>query len=144
MTRKGISWDGIAVVCPPRSVDELSPDPEQLELAQSRTLLIADIVKTLSQLGARNSPRLWLVTRGAQQLDPGDRVTLAQTQLRGIARVLTFEHPELQATIVDVDADGTGSAAALIEELLAGPADDEVALRDGQRYVHRLVPARPR
>ena len=141
LTRKGISWDGIAVVCPPRSVDELSPDPEQLELAQSRTLLIADIVKTLSQLGARNSPRLWLVTRGAQQLDPGDRVTLAQTQLRGIARVLTFEHPELQATIVDVDADGTGSAAALIEELLAGPADDEVALRDGQRYVHRLVPA---
>ena len=66
---------------------------------------------------------------------------MAQTQLRGIARVLTFEHPELKTTIVDVDADGTGSAAALIEELLAGRDHDEVALRDGQRYVNRLVPA---
>ena len=59
-------------------------------------LLIADIVKTLSQIGARNSPRLWIVTRGAQQLDAGDAVTLAQTSLRGSARVLTFEHPELE------------------------------------------------
>ena len=107
------------VVCPPRTVDEALPDSEQLELAQSRTLLIADIVKTLSQIGARNSPRLWIVTRGAQQLAAGDGVTLAQTALRGIARVLTFEHPELKATIVDVDADGIGSANALINELLA-------------------------
>ena len=84
------------MVCPPRPVDEALSDTEQLDLALSRTLLIADVVKTLSQIGARNSPRLWIVTRGAQQLDPGDRVTLAQTPLRGIARVLTFEHPELK------------------------------------------------
>ena len=139
LTRKDVSWNAIVVVCPPRPVDEALPDSEQLELAQSRTLLIADIVKTLSQIGARNSPRLWIVTRGAQQLDAGDGVTLAQTTLRGIARVLTFEHPELKATIVDVDADGIGSANALINELLADPDHDEVALRDGQRYVNRLV-----
>ena len=114
-------------------------DSEQLALAQSRTLLIAGIVKTLSQIGARNSPRLWIVTRGAQQLDAGDGVTLAQTTLRGIARVLTFEHPELKPTVVDVDADGDRSATALIDELLAGPEHDEVALRDGHRYVNRLV-----
>ena len=123
----------MSCVCPPRPVDEALPDSEQLELAQSRTLLIADIVKTLSQIGARNSPRLWIVTRGAQQLDAGDGVTLAQTTLRGIARVLTFEHPELKTTIVDVDADGSGSAAALVDELLADPDHDEVALRDGQQ-----------
>ena len=110
LTRKDVSWNAIVVVCPPRPVDEALPDSEHLELAQSRTLLIADIVKTLSQIGARNSPRLWIVTRGAQQLDAGEGVTLAQTTLRGIARVLTFEHPELKATIVDVDADGGGSA----------------------------------
>ena len=110
MTRKDISWSGIVVVCPPRAVDEALPDTAQLDLALSRTLLVANIVKTLTQIGARNSPRLWIVTRGAQQVDPSDRVTLAQTQLRGIARVLTFEHPELKTTIVDVDPDGTGSA----------------------------------
>ena len=54
--------------------------------------------------------------------------------------MLTFEHPELKTTIVDVDAEDTGSAAALIDELLAGADHDEVALRDGRRYVNRLVP----
>ena len=106
LTRKDVSWNAIVLVCPPRPVDEALSDSEQLALAQSRTLLIAGIVKTLSQIGARNSPRLWMVTRGAQQLDAGDEVTLAQTTLRGIARVLTFEHPELKPTVVDVDADG--------------------------------------
>ncbi|HET9563571.1 MAG TPA: SDR family NAD(P)-dependent oxidoreductase, partial [Mycobacterium sp.] len=139
LTRKDFSWNAIVVVCPPRPVDEALPDSEQLELARSRTLLIAEIVKTLSQIGARNSPRLWIVTRGAQQFAGGDGVTLAQTTLRGIARVLTFEHPELKTTIVDVDADGSGSADALIHEFLADPDHDEVALRDGQRYVNRLV-----
>ncbi|MGO9156827.1 type I polyketide synthase [Mycobacterium sp.] len=141
ITRSDIGWDGIVVLCPPRAVDESLPDHAQLDLAQARTLLIADIAKTLTRMGARNSPRLWIVTRGAQQLDPGDQVTLTQTQLRGIARVLTFEHPELKTTIVDVEADGAGSLATLTEELLAGSDHDEIALRDRQRYVNRLVPA---
>jgi len=141
LARKDVSWNGIVVVCPPRPVDESLPDSGQLELAQSRTLLIADIVKTLSWAAIRTSPRLWIVTRGAQQLESDDRITLAQTELRGLARVLTFEHPELQTTIVDVDAEGAGSAAALMAELLAGAGQDEVALRHGRRYVHRLIPA---
>jgi phthiocerol/phenolphthiocerol synthesis type-I polyketide synthase C len=135
------TWDDIVVLCPPREVDESLPEQLQLESAEARTLLVADMVKTISRMGARNSPRLWVVTRGAQQLHPGDSVTLAQTELRGLARVLTFEHPELNPTIVDIDATGAGSASALVDELLARGEHDEVALRDGQRYVHRLVAA---
>ncbi|BBX72828.1 type I polyketide synthase [Mycobacterium shinjukuense] len=134
-------WDGIVVVCPPRAVDEALPDQLQLELAQSRTLLIASVVRAVTRLGVRTSPRLWIVTRGAAQLAPNSPVTLAQSQIRGIARVLTFEHPELKATVVDLDADGAGSLAALTEELLAGSDHDEIALRAGERHVNRLVPA---
>ncbi|CAN5733999.1 type I polyketide synthase [soil metagenome] len=142
LARNDIAWDAVVVVCPPRSVDEALTETEQLGLAQTRTLLIADIVNALSQEGTpQNSPRLWIVTRGAQQLAAGERVTLAQAELRGIVRVLIFEHPELKATIVDADAEGTGSAPALIAELLAKPGDDEVALRDGHRSVNRLAPA---
>ena len=141
ITRTDFSWDSIVVLCPPRTADESLPEPMQLDLARTRTLLVADIVKALSRMGARNSPRLWIVTRGAQQLDPGAPVTLAQTSLRGLVRVLTFEHPELKTTTIDIDAEGTASAAALVEELLAGSEQDEVALRDGKRYVSRLVPA---
>ena len=139
LSRKDVSWNAVVVVCSARCVDEVLSDSRQLELAQSRTLLVAEIVKTLSQVGARNSPRLWIVTRGAQQVVAGEGVTLAQTTLRGIARVLTFEHPELKATIVDVDAQGSGCAAALVDELCAAAGHDEVGLRDGHRYVNRLV-----
>ncbi|MCV7409093.1 polyketide synthase [Mycobacterium florentinum] len=136
-------WDSIVVLCPPRAVDESLSETAQLDLALGRTLLIAEIAKTVTRMGARNSPRLWIVTRGAQQVDADESVTLAQTQLRGIARVLTFEHPELKTTIVDVEADGAGadSLAALTEELLAGSDADEIALRAGRRYLNRLVPA---
>ena len=141
ITRTDFSWGSIVVLCPPRAADESLPERTQLDLAQQRTLLIADIVKAVSRMGARNTPRLWIVTRGAQQLDPGAAVTLAQTSLRGLARVLTFEHPELKTTMLDIDAEGAASATALLEELLAGAEQDEVALRDGKRYASRLVAA---
>jgi phthiocerol/phenolphthiocerol synthesis type-I polyketide synthase C len=141
VTRTDFSWDSIVVLCPPRAADESLPERMQLDLAQERTLLVRDIVKALSRMGARKSPRLWMVTRGAQQLDPGAPVSLAQTSLRGLARVLAFEHPELQTTTLDIDAVGGASATSLVDELLAGPEHDEVALRDGKRYVSRLVAA---
>ena len=77
----------------------MSRSPEQAAIGvwpSGARCLIADIVKTISQRGARNSPRLWIVTRGAQRLDHGRSVTLAQTAIRGLARVLNFEHPELK------------------------------------------------
>ncbi|MFV8316596.1 SDR family NAD(P)-dependent oxidoreductase [Mycobacterium sp. 23] len=143
--QRDTTWDGIVLVCPPRASDEAEPTQTQLDLAHTRTLRVADIVRAVSRVGARNSPRLWIVTRGAQQLDPTESVTLAQTQLRGIARVLNFEHPELKTTLVDVDPDGMQPLAGLVDELLAGSdqdvsVQDEVALRAGQRYVSRLVP----
>ncbi|WP_310785360.1 type I polyketide synthase [Mycobacterium sp. Z3061] len=138
--QRDTTWDGIVLVCPPRASDEAEPIQTQLDLARTRTLRVADIVRTVSRVGARNSPRLWIVTRGAQQLDPTESVTLAQTQLRGIARVLNFEHPELKTTLVDVGPDGMQPLAGLVDELLAGSDQDEVALRAGQRYVSRLVP----
>ena len=67
----------------PDPIDESLPDQAQLELAQTRTLLIARVVETLTRMGVRKSPRLWIVTRGAQQLDPGESVTLAQTGASG-------------------------------------------------------------
>ena len=141
LSRKDIEWNAIVMLCPPRTVDEAFGDAEQLELVRSRTLLVAEIVKTVSQVGARNAPRLWIVTRGAQQVEPDEPITLSQTGLRGMARVLVFEHPELKTTIVDVDAEGNGPAAALLAELLANADHDEIALRAGKRYVNRVVPA---
>jgi phthiocerol/phenolphthiocerol synthesis type-I polyketide synthase C len=140
ITEKGSSWDAIVVMCPPRSIDASLTDEAQLDLARTRTLLIVEIVKAVAHMGARNSPRLWIVTRCAQAVAPGESVTLAQSQLRGLAKVLTFEHPELRTSLLDIDAEGEQSAAAVAAELLSDADQDEVVIRHGTRFVRRLVP----
>jgi phthiocerol/phenolphthiocerol synthesis type-I polyketide synthase C len=142
VARTDVSWDSVVLLCDPAGADDGAvPGEAQLDLALRRTLLTAELVKVLSQRAARTSPRLWIVTRGAQRVDAGDQVNLAQASLRGLARVLVFEHPEFSTTTVDIDAHGAESAGGLVDELLAGAEHDEVALRSGRRYVHRLVAA---
>ena len=67
--------------------------------------------------------------------EPGDPAAGA---LKGLIRVLAYEHPDLRATLVDLDS-GENAAAALTVEL-GSPAipDDVIAWRSGRRYVERL------
>jgi phthiocerol/phenolphthiocerol synthesis type-I polyketide synthase C len=140
--RTDVSWDSVVLLCDPADADDwAAPMQAHLDPALRRTLFTAELVKVLSQRAARTSPRLWIVTRGSQRVDAGDQVNLAQASLRGLARVLVFEHPEFRTTTVDIDAHGTESAGSLVDELLAGAEHDEVALRSGRRYVRRLVAA---
>src|SRR5262249_49151188 len=48
-------------------------------------------------------PRLYVVTRAAQSVLPGDQLNLEQAGLRGLMRVIGTEHPHLRATQIDVD-----------------------------------------
>ena len=49
------------------------------------------------------SPRLHVVTRGAQAVLADDWVNLEQGGLRGLMRVIGTEHPHLWATHIDID-----------------------------------------
>ncbi|WP_460443790.1 KR domain-containing protein, partial [Amycolatopsis cihanbeyliensis] len=105
------------------------------ELAQHLLLTVTGVVRRLAELSVP-APRLWLVTmRGMAVLD-GEVGEPGLAFLRGLVRVLAFEHPRLHATLVDLD--GLTGTAALPTELRAGHADDEVAWRDGVRYAARL------
>ena len=84
-------------------------------------------------------PRLWLVTRGAQPA--GGEQTLvspAQAALWGFGRTVAGEHPELWGGLVDLDPFGGEAHEGLLQELLAGDGEDQVALRGGRRFVARL------
>jgi acyl transferase domain-containing protein/NADPH:quinone reductase-like Zn-dependent oxidoreductase/SAM-dependent methyltransferase len=81
--------------------------------------------------------RLWLVSRCAQAVTPGEHVDPIAAPLWGLGRTIALEHPELRCTRVDL-APGAGGDM-LASELLSPDAEDEVALRDGTRYVPRLV-----
>jgi epothilone polyketide synthase D len=90
--------------------------------------------------GPAGSPKLWLVTRGAQatgEKDPADG--LAGGMLTGLGKVAALEQSALWGGSVDLDPAG-GGAGDLLAELLHADAEDEVALRAGERWVPRLVP----
>jgi acyl transferase domain-containing protein/NADPH:quinone reductase-like Zn-dependent oxidoreductase/SAM-dependent methyltransferase/acyl carrier protein len=84
---------------------------------------------------------LWLVTRCAQHVVEGDRLTgLLQAGLLGFGKVIGLELPEISCRRFDLqDAEDVG---ALADEL-KGPQDEPlVAVRDGRRYIARLARAR--
>ncbi|MFE3451212.1 beta-ketoacyl synthase N-terminal-like domain-containing protein [Nonomuraea sp. NPDC059194] len=96
-----------------------NPDPSTV------LLLLARLV--------RDGRRLTIVTERAQAVVDGERGEPAAASLRGVVRVLALEHPELRASLIDVD-----DLSVLARELAHDAADDEVAWRDGVRYAARL------
>ena len=85
-------------------------------------------------------PRVYVVTRNAQNVAAGDVANLEQAGLRGLMRVIGAEHPHLRATQIDVDE--TTNAEQLARQLLGGSEEDETAWRNGAWYAARLSPLR--
>ncbi|WP_216207231.1 type I polyketide synthase [Amycolatopsis aidingensis] len=120
--------------------------PGELDTARALPLAVAEVVRELTGLGEA-SPRLWLVTSGAAAVRAGEAGHPGLAALRGLVRVLAYEHPELRATTLDV-GEAEDAAAVAVPELLADPPEDEVAWRDGRRFAYTLtraeLPAEPR
>ncbi|MBI5722132.1 MAG: type I polyketide synthase [Burkholderiales bacterium] len=100
-------------------------------------------------------PRLWLVTRGAQVVQGGERVSPLAASLWGLARVLRAEHPALRCTVLDIDAEGgdvhgaergaddrAATLAPRLARLLCGADEREsqLALRGDEPWRARLAP----
>lgn len=88
------------------------------------------------------SPRLWLVTQGAQLVRDADAAEdgrgLAQVPLAAMARTAVAELARVRTTVIDLPATaGKGDIAQLADELLGNGPELEVALR-GQRFVRRM------
>jgi polyketide synthase 5 len=126
------AYRGVVLVCPPPGDDPDRPGPAQ-DPQQVRQLV--RIGRELTEL-AGDSPRLYLVTRQAQKVEPGDRINLGQAGLRGLMRVIGTEHPHLRATQIDVDQHS--DAQQIAQQLLSGCEEDETAWRNGRWYAARL------
>lgn len=134
------AWSGIALL-PSRPSPTTDP-AEQANLAHRRVHRLIRVVQALAQAQSRvaeTAPRLWVITDRGQAVSPGEGPELACAGLRGLVRVLSYEHPELHPTVLDVDADT--SADAVATELLSDGEADEVAWRGSERLVARLVRA---
>jgi acyl transferase domain-containing protein/pimeloyl-ACP methyl ester carboxylesterase/short-subunit dehydrogenase/acyl carrier protein len=120
------------------TVPSVDQDPSTAVTVRCAELLF--LTQALAQTGWRDAPRLWLLTRGAQAVEPAPgAVALVGAALWGLANNIALEQPELACTRIDLSPQPLPDEIyALLREFTAG-AEDRVALRPGGRYVARLT-----
>lgn len=116
-------------------------DAALLEAAQEAGLLsVFHLVQAWETVSGEQVARLILVTRGAQIVGDQKQVAPAQSPVIGLGRVIGNEYPRLRCRLVDLDP--AGDDEGLLAELMATDDEDEIALRGGERYVHRYMAAK--
>nr|VFK55470.1 MAG: malonyl CoA-acyl carrier protein transacylase [Candidatus Kentron sp. TUN]VFK61399.1 MAG: malonyl CoA-acyl carrier protein transacylase [Candidatus Kentron sp. TUN] len=116
-----------------------APDTAQLTdetLAQAQILGCGSVLHLLqAHIKQKQSARLWLVTRNAVSVGQDqDSLSVAQAPLWGMGKTIAMEHPELWGGMID-----NPQPADLLAEIRVQDDEDQVAYRDGKRYVARLV-----
>lgn len=122
----------------------LATETDLVESTQLGCGTLLHLVQAVGQL-QRVPPRLWLVTRDAQAVHKSDSIAgVIQSPLWGMGKTIALEYPELNAVCIDLDGASIPEQQAkfLVTEFnaasAASPHEDQVALRNGTRYVARL------
>ncbi|MDL1984274.1 MAG: SDR family NAD(P)-dependent oxidoreductase [Deltaproteobacteria bacterium] len=124
--------------------EKIEEEPSLAALQKAQVLCcgsVLHLLQALVQAGWSELPRLWLVTKGARPVGNASApLQVQQATLWGLARVIDQEHPDFHCVRLDLDPSEPGNEVnTLFEELLFPDREDEVALRQGVRYVARLV-----
>lgn len=122
-------------------LDRTAPPDEALLLGTASAL---HLVQALEREESTSSA-LWILTRGAQPAGVADPpVNAAQAPIWGLANTIAREYPELRCTRLDLEWPAADDEAQRVcRELLSASADEQIAMRGGERYVARVVPAPP-
>ncbi|NER48931.1 MAG: type I polyketide synthase, partial [Symploca sp. SIO1A3] len=118
---------------------------DNLELATIQAQSCASVlhlVQAITNSKLEKIPQLWLVTQGTQSIISATEVINPEYgTLWGLGRVITQEHPELKCKRLDCDSEleNNQTLKVLVAELLSEETEDQIAWRQGNRYVARLV-----
>jgi len=88
--------------------------------------------------------KLYLITRGSQNVGTTRVQQLASSTLWGLGKVIPLENPDLQVIKLDLDPQPeANNLPQLLQEILPSPSqhtarEDMIAFRSGNRYVARL------
>jgi 1-acyl-sn-glycerol-3-phosphate acyltransferase len=123
-----------------QSLDVIEAETADALLASQRVSCGPALALVRALAGRAQPPQLWLVTAGAQESASGAKpVTLGQSSLWGLGRVIMREHPELRCRLIDLSASSVDTEIdALAREMQTAGHEEEVAFRDGTRLVRRL------
>ena len=133
------------------SLDSARSDETTVASLNAAQILGCGNVLLLTQELARtelpNLPRLWLVTQGAQAAgEESFPLSVAQSPLWGLGRVIAQEHPTFWGGLVDLEPGASlrdAAAHQLWEEISSSDGEDQLVYRQERRYVGRLVHHRP-
>jgi hypothetical protein len=136
----GTAWNGVVHLWSLDCATNEHLSVDALEKAQFRSCgSVLHLIQSLKEITDTQVQRLWLVTKGAQPIDARNPVEVAQGPVRGLGRVITMEHPEFRCVSVDLDpADDGKNVPSIFREICSGNDEDQVAYRQGARYVARL------
>ena len=119
-----------------------SDDAEVIDRAVEQSTCVLHVIQAMGRAEVQPAARLWLGTRGAQSVTGAPRpIQIAQAPLWGLGRTMAAEHPALWGGLVDFDpaADSVAAGASLVAACSMLDDEDQVAFRDGERYVARLT-----
>ena len=87
-----------------------------------------------------NNPPLWFITRNAQPVNNYQLTSgINNSCLWGMQKAIALEHPELSWVGIDLDRNFSDNEAATIFQEMCATENEQVAYRNQQRYVSRLV-----
>jgi phthiocerol/phenolphthiocerol synthesis type-I polyketide synthase E len=116
--------------------------PGTTDLDAAATVTLLGPMRLVHALGSQATIRplpLMLVARGAARVHDADVMDPPRALGAGMAKVLPQEHPGIRAVHVDVD-DDPAVPKLLLDELAAGAAEPNVALRGGARFAETYEP----
>ncbi|OBH88809.1 hypothetical protein A5678_15510 [Mycobacterium sp. E2733] len=116
-------------------------DPHaSLQSARDSIWFLASVIRALVGGWHGRSPRVWLVSRNGLVVRDGEPGQPRIGALRGLIRVLAYEHPELGVTLIDLDS-GADAASTMTTEVASPSSDDVIAWRGRHRFIERLARA---
>jgi len=134
-------FQGIAFLWGLDSISNEELDPEQIIASEEHSsITLMNIMKKLNDSSFEKNPDIWMITSGAQSVNGiPETVQLSQAGLRGVNRVVINEFPLFNSTMVDFSHPVQEEEIdALMDEILAGDNEDEIAFRGKKRFINRL------
>lgn len=103
------------------------------------------LLQTLAQSHLKTPPKIWFVTQGTQVIDDAKlNLHPEQATLWGLGKTSNLEYPQFRGVLLDLDPNpASNPVASLVETLTSMDAENQIAYRQGQRYVARLQRSQP-
>jgi NAD(P)-dependent dehydrogenase (short-subunit alcohol dehydrogenase family)/acyl carrier protein len=142
LAARGRMPERIVYLAPDGLPPDASAETDMAAACVAACLPVLNLVQALADRPTGGaSPALFLVTRGAVTPEPGQgAIDPVQAAIWGMGGSVAAEFPEFRCKRIDL---GRLSAAAgsigVMTEILGGTQDDQVVLRETERYVARLA-----